>query len=107
MQAVQQNIGKQVSGFFDFIRERGVAGLAIGFVMGSAVQKVVTAFVADIINPLVGFVSGSSEKLSSFTVGPFAIGDFLSTLIDFLILAAVIYFFFKVLKIEAVDKPKS
>ena len=36
-------------GFVDFIRERGVMGLAIGFVLGTSVQKVVTAMVDDLI----------------------------------------------------------
>jgi len=40
--------------FVDFIRKQGVAGLAIGFILGGAVSKVVTALIEDIINPLVG-----------------------------------------------------
>ncbi|QQG38108.1 MAG: MscL family protein [Candidatus Kaiserbacteria bacterium] len=95
------------AGFVQFIRERGVMGLAIGFVLGSSVQKVVTALVTDIINPLIGLLTGEGDKnFSQFTVGPFLVGDFISVLIDFLILAAVVYFVFKSLKLEQLDKPK-
>ena len=96
---------KQVAGFIEFIRERGVMGLAIGFVLGSAVQKVVTAFVNDIVNPLIGFFTGYAD-FSKFAVGPFLVGDFLTVLIDFLILALIVYLIFKMLRLERLDKPK-
>ena len=95
------------SGFIDFVRERGVMGLAIGFVLGSSVQKVVTAFVTDIVNPFVGIFLGRTDGLKNFALGQFMIGDFISTLIDFLILALIIYFVFKALQLEKLDKPKN
>jgi len=97
---------KAFAGFLDFIRERGVMGLAIGFILGSAVQRVVTAFVNDIVNPLVGILLGRADGIKAFAVGPFLIGDFLSMIIDFLILAAIIYFIFKGLGLERLDKKK-
>ena len=93
-------------GFLDFIRERGVMGLAIGFVLGSSVQKVVTAFVSDIVNPFVGILLGRADGIKNFAVGPFLIGDFISVGIDFLILALIIYLVFKGLGLERLDKPK-
>ncbi len=97
---------KAFGGFVEFIRERGVMGLAIGFVLGSAVQKVVSAFVADIVTPFIGIFLGRADGLKSFAIGNFLIGDFLSVMIDFLILAAIIYFVFKALRLEKLDKPK-
>jgi len=98
-------------GFIQFIREKGVVGLAIGFVLGGAVQKVVTALVNDLINPLIGLALGRAESLKSLslTVGSaqFMIGDFVSVAIDFLILAFVVYFGFRALGLEKLDKPKS
>jgi large conductance mechanosensitive channel len=96
-----------IRGFVEFVRERGVMGLAIGFVLGSAVQKVVTAFVTDIVNPFVGILLGRADGLKSFAVGNFLIGDFISVLIDFFILAFIIYFVFKLLGLEKLDKPKA
>lgn len=97
---------KAFVGFVDFIRERGVMGLAIGFVLGSSVQKVVTAFVTDIVNPFVGTFMGTGEGLKNFAVGKFMVGDFLSVLIDFLILVVIVYFVFKALGLHTLDKPK-
>ena len=97
---------KAFSGFIDFVREKGVMGLAIGFVLGSSVQKVVTAFVTDIVNPFIGLFLGRADGFKTFAVGQFMVGDFVSTLIDFLILAFIIYFVFKALQLEKLDKPK-
>lgn len=94
-------------GFLDFVRERGVMGLAIGFVLGSAVQKVVTAFVNDIVNPFVGILLGRADGIKTFAIGNFLIGDFIAVLIDFLILAFIIYLVFKLLGLEKLDKPKT
>jgi large conductance mechanosensitive channel len=91
-------------GFVDFVRERGVMGLAIGFVLGSSVQKVVTAFVVDIINPMIGVFMGKVDGLRTFTVGPFLLGDFISVSIDFAILVLIIYLVFKGLGLERLDK---
>jgi large conductance mechanosensitive channel len=98
--------GRAAQGFLFFIRERGVMGLAIGFVLGSSVQKVVTAFVTDIVNPFIGIFLGRTDGLKNFAIGQFLVGDFISTMIDFIILAAVIYFVFKALRLEKLDKPK-
>ncbi len=69
-----------------------------------------TALVTDIINPLFSFVLGSGEglKQASITIGHSKIlwGDFVSAMIDFLILSAVVYFGFKGLGLEKIDKKK-
>lgn len=97
-------------GFLDFIREQGVVGLAIGFVLGSAVSKLVSSLVTDIINPLVGLILGSVGNLKdlALSVGPVKIlwGDFISTTIDFLIIAMVVYYGFRVLGLDKLDKKK-
>ncbi|MBP9752087.1 MAG: MscL family protein [Candidatus Moranbacteria bacterium] len=101
---------KAMKGFVEFIREQGVVGLAIGFLLGGAVSKVVSALVTDIINPLLSFAIGSTEglKQAHIALGDAKImwGDFLSVMIDFLIIAAVIYFGFKGLGLDKLDKKK-
>lgn len=94
-----------LSGFITFVRERGVMGLAIGFVLGTSVQKVVTAFVNDIVNPFVGLFLGGAEGLKEFKIGAFMLGDFISVLIDFFILVLIVYIVFKVLGLDKLDKP--
>jgi large conductance mechanosensitive channel len=94
-----------VSGFLDFIRERGVAGLAIGFILGGAAQNLVKALMTDIIDPLLAFFGGV-QKIQDWSVGSFLIGDFFSVFINFLILCLVVYIIFKMLRLEKLDKPK-
>ena len=95
-----------MKGFIQFIREQGVVGLAVGFILGGAVSKVVTALVNDIVNPLLGYVLGSTEGLKTMMLGPVLLGDFVAVLIDFVIIAAVVYFFVKGLGFDKLDKKK-
>lgn len=102
-------VGKQITGFLDFIRERGVIGLAIGLVIGTAVTTLVNALVVQIINPLIGLLV-STENLNQATlkIGSAVIGwgAFASTLINFLLITAIIYFGFKALHLDKLDKKK-
>ena len=92
--------------FIHFIRTQGIVGLAVGFILGGAVSKVVSSFVDDIVNPIIGVVFGSTEGLAEMTLGPVALGSFISVLIDFVIIAAVVFFIFKRLKLERLDVKK-
>lgn len=97
-------------GFLDFIREQGVIGLAVGFVLGGAVSKFVTALIVDLINPVLGLALGTVGNLEKFAIkiGPakFMIGDFLSNLIDLLVIALVVYFSVTKLGLHRLDKKK-
>lgn len=101
---------RHIRGFIDFIRERGVVGLAIGFMLGGAISKVVSAFVSDIINPIISGIIGSAEGLreASIKVGEHQIlwGDFTVVMIDFIVIAFVVYFGFRILGLEKLDKKK-
>ena len=85
--------------FFDFLKTFGIIGLALAFVIGQASSKLVTAFVEDIINPLVGLFlpSGSLEQLTakitsvSGGISEFKYGDFIANIVDFLIIALVVF----------------
>lgn len=97
-------------GFIDFVREQGVVGLAVGFLLGGAVSKVVTALIEDIVNPLLGAVMGEGGlEEASFFVGSAEIlyGDLLSVILDFLIIAIVVYIGVKIIGIDRLDKKKS
>ncbi|HET9807126.1 MAG TPA: MscL family protein [Nitrososphaeraceae archaeon] len=91
--------------FFDFLKTFGIIGLAIAFVIGQAASILVTALVGDIINPLVGLFlpSGSLEQLSakitsvSGAISEFKYGDFIANIIDFLIIALVVFVAYKAL----------
>jgi large conductance mechanosensitive channel len=99
-----------MKGFIEFIRSQGVIGLAIGFIMGGAITKMVTSFVDDIINPMVGILISRAGNLKDnyISIGHAKImwGNFLSNFIDFIIIAFVVYFGFKILGLDKLDKKK-
>ena len=95
----------------EFVREQGVVGLAVGFILGGAISKVVSALVKDLINPLLGLLLGAigNWKEAYFTIGTANIlwGDMLATLVDFLVIALVVYFGVKKLGLDRLDsKPE-
>lgn len=93
-------------GFFDFIREQGIVGFAIGFILGGAVSNVTKSLVNDVVNPLIGLAFSGVRTLGQWQIGVVKIGSFLLTIIDFLVLAAVIYFVFKGLGLDRLDIKK-
>ena len=87
--------------FMDFIGKTGVLGLAIGFIMGTYIGKVVSALVSDIIMPIPGALIGGGDWRKAIVTLPagnginFAVGDFVGVIIDFLIVALIIFFIAK------------
>lgn len=100
------NLKERGQEFVTFIREQGVMGLAIGFILSGAVTKVVASLVQDIIQPVIGLIFGSTQGLKALRIGPVMLGNFFAILIDFFIVAAIVYFIFKQLKLERLDKKK-
>ncbi|MDD5433146.1 MAG: large conductance mechanosensitive channel protein MscL [Candidatus Pacebacteria bacterium] len=94
--------------FINFIRKQGVVGLAVGFILGGAVSKVVSALVSDIINPILGLVLGATDglKTAALSIGSAKIlyGDLISVVIDFLVVAFVVCFGVKWLRLDKLDK---
>ncbi|PIQ70451.1 large conductance mechanosensitive channel protein MscL [Candidatus Shapirobacteria bacterium CG03_land_8_20_14_0_80_40_19] len=99
-----------MKGFIEFIREQGVMGLAVGFILGGAVSKVVASLVSDIINPVLGVLLGAVGNLDEayLPIGGAKLmwGSFVNTTIDFLVIALVVYFGVKILKLDKLDKKK-
>lgn len=99
-----------MKGFLDFIRSQGVVGLAVGFILGGAVSKLVSAVVTDLVNPLLGLALGSvgGLKNASWKIGSAEImyGNFITILIDFVVISAVVYFGIKALGLDRLDKKK-
>jgi large conductance mechanosensitive channel len=79
-----------MTGFKNFILRGNLVELAVAFIMAAAFAAVVTSFVA-IIMDLVGKVGGTSN-FSKYTPGGVHVGAFLTALIAFLVMAAVVYF---------------
>ena len=99
-----------MKGFLEFIREQGVVGLAVGFILGGAVSKVVASLVNDVINPLLGLVLGAAGGLAhaSFHIGSASVllGSFISAIIDFVVIALVVYYGVKLIGLDRLDKKK-
>ena len=80
--------------FMDFLNKYGVIGLAIAFIIGGAAGRLVSALVADLLMPVIAvIIPGGEWRTTTFNVGPikFLLGDFFGTLIDFLIIALVVF----------------
>lgn len=92
--------------FLLFIREQRVIAFAIAFILSGAISKVVTSFVQDIIQPIIGFIFGSVDGLQAYHYQSLMYGKFLSNVIDFIIIAAVVYLLFKRLGLERLDAEK-
>lgn len=85
-----------MKGFRAFLLRGNVVDLAVAVVIGAAFGTVVTAFVKDLVTPLIAAIGGKPDfNALYFTVNnsKFMYGDFINALIAFLIIAAVIYFF--------------
>jgi large conductance mechanosensitive channel len=83
-------------GFRAFLLRGNVVDLAVGVVIGVAFGAVVTAFVKDLVTPLVAALFGKPDFAGlTFTINnsKFLYGEFINTVVAFLVVAAVIYFF--------------
>ena len=89
--------------FFDFLKTFGIIGLALAFVIGTAASGLVNSLVNDVVNPLIGLFlpAGSLDAVSlkvpniSGGTTEFKIGHLLSSMINFLIIALVVFFAYK------------
>lgn len=85
-----------IEGFKKFISRGNVIDMAVGVVMGGAVTAVVNAIVEHLINPLIAMIFGKPnlDGLLAFTVNGATIsfGAILGAILNFLIIAAAIYF---------------
>jgi len=87
--------------FRAFLMKENFVALALAVVLGAAVGKVVQAVVDDFIMPIVGAITPSGDwQKATWNVGSlqFGIGDFLSVLINFVIIALVVWRISKLLE---------
>ncbi len=98
------------SGFRDFIKEQNIVGLAVGLVLGTQAGNLVNSLVNNVFMPPLGLLLGSTEGLKGWKIAlgdtgaELALGTFLNDLINFIILAFVIYIVVKTLKLDVKKK---
>ncbi|MFI6678090.1 large conductance mechanosensitive channel protein MscL [Kribbella sp. NPDC050470] len=85
-----------LKGFKEFIMRGNVVDLAVAVVIGAAFGQVVTAIVDNLINPLIAAIFGKPDisGVLTFTINnaKFSIGAVLQEILNFLFVAAAIYF---------------
>lgn len=84
--------------FKEFIARGNVIDMAVGIIIGGAFTSIVKSLVDDLINPLIGLVIGKidlSNIVWSVGAAHFQVGSFLNAVINFLIVAFVIFLLVK------------
>ena len=90
--------------FIFFLKTFGIIGLAIAFIIGQAASALVTAFVNDIIDPLIGIflpggnLSGLSVQVPNLygdATSEFLYGDLIANIIDFMVIALIVFILYK------------
>ena len=90
--------------FMNFLKEYSIIGLAIGVIIGAKAGELVKSVVDGLMMPLVGLLLPSGDW-QTLAVGPFQIGIVIAALINFLIVAWLVFMFAKkVLKEDSVGK---
>ena len=85
-----------LKGFREFVLRGNVVDMAVGVVIGAAFGSIVTAFVKDLLTPLIAALVGKPDfSAFSFEVNgsKFLYGDFLNAVVAFLLIAAAVYYF--------------
>jgi large conductance mechanosensitive channel len=80
-----------IKGFRDFVFRGNVVDLAVGIVIGVAFGALINSFVANLIMSPIAAIFGS-PNFDALALGPFKYGAFLTSLVQFLIIAFAIYF---------------
>ncbi len=102
---IMENGTKRTRKFFGEFKEFAMRGnvwdLAVGVIIGGAFQKIVSSLVGDVVSPLLGLLGNSDFSAYSLKIGEVEVkyGAFLTTIIDFIIMALVIF-----LMIKAINK---
>ncbi|MBU5678595.1 MAG: MscL family protein [Candidatus Aenigmarchaeota archaeon] len=90
------------------LKEYKVIALAIAFIIGAASTTLVKSLVDNIIMPVITpFIPGGAWRTATLTIGPIVIswGAFLADLINFVIIALVVFLIAKkIMKEEKVSK---
>jgi large conductance mechanosensitive channel len=108
-------VPRQLQGFTNFIREQGVVGLSVGFVVGTSASVVVKSIVTNIFDPLISLITGG-EQLSTRSIclqssgntctDALNYGQVISDLVTFMLILFMVYLLIKSLKLDKIDKKK-
>lgn len=77
-----------------FLFRGNILDLAVAVIIGGAFGKIVASFVADIITPIIGMIIGQPD-FSAIMLGSIKVGNFINTVVDFVIVGSVLFFVLK------------
>ena len=101
---------KIVKEFREFIIRGNVIDLAVGIIIGSAFGKIITSAVEDVVTPLLlkpALKAVGADNIAALTWNGIKYGNFLSAVIDFLCIAAVLFIIIKVANKMKKEEPAS
>src|SRR5215216_6547046 len=87
--------GTHLGGFKKFLLRGNVVDLAVGIIIGVAFSGVVQALVRDLLTPLISLFGGAPDFANHVVTvrgARFAVGDFVTAVVSFVLLALVVYF---------------
>lgn len=104
----KENLKKGLLEFKEFISKGNVIDMAVGVIIGTAFGKIVSSLVNDILMPVIGvLLGGLNFSMLSIDIGSSKImyGQFIQSIVDFLIIAACIFVIIKLIeKLKKNDK---
>jgi large-conductance mechanosensitive channel len=113
-EVVTEQVSKQLGGFREFLREQSVIGIGIGLVLGTQVKTVVDTIMASFVNPLTSLVLPGKDALDkqilTFHIAgeeaEIGWGAIVYSIFTFLIVAAIVYAIYKLLRLDKLAKKK-
>lgn len=86
-----------IEGFKAFLMRGNVIDLAVGVIIGAAFAKITDGFMKSLVEPMIKLLLGSSDPAKAFesvAIGPFPIGILIAAIVNFVLIAGVVYFFY-------------
>ena len=100
------SLKEKTNGFFSefktFIARGNVMDMAVGVIIGGAFKAIADSLVNDIINPILGIFAGGNSDLANLAIhlpsgGDIMVGNFINAVLNFLIMAFVVFCIIKTL----------
>ncbi|HSX00185.1 MAG TPA: MscL family protein [Patescibacteria group bacterium] len=112
---ISRQVGKQLNGFTNFLREQSVIGIGIGLVLGTQLKSVVDSVTNGLVLPLTQLVLPNQKTLVDQTwvlhvAGRGSVqiewGNIAYTIFNFVVVAFIVYAIFKLFKLDRLAKKK-
>ena len=81
--------------FLQFIKKNRVLGLASAFILGLAINALILSLAQDILTPIIGIFIPGFEDIRDIKLGVFGIGNFIAAIINFFIIAIIVFLIVK------------